>query len=538
MQYEKTLKNVEDKCIMKENESLWIKIKKMFQFLWRHRKRVLILLLWLCIVCFSLYLAWDLSYINGNYILKEVKKTSLEPEVSQPVYSYYLDRSPSMQGFMKSATGTLDQLAAALTDVNQRNGNNSRFFFCDSLIRTEDAPIFYNCLKNGEAIGNHYDSLSINSDEDLGLSTEGASKDILSLELESLNLANLFINPTIDGYRYEDNDNNVNIIITDLNFYLPDTDLPDTDIGVNQHDKLLDEFLLRLVERTSSANICIYHLESGFLGARDDKFSEDVPLELASVPYFVFVLAKNNRTFDTYIEELEHTLSKYDLSYSDKFVMKLNPAQNGQTITLNEDAFFDSETTTRSGFNFANGLLKDRPDNAIALQLIEGQDGAASLHLPVTALHELLPGIQTQGDFVASSFYVRTSVARPRLFDWKHGENSDLETISTSRAYAFDYHTVPYLYLDFFADVRTVPNLWFRKNCYVVDIQFFIQKASLSVPKWVEELNTSDGTGNDGRVRGLSNFFEKLLMAKGEDYAALPESQRYLGSIAIYVTYN
>lgn len=513
---------------MKEKNNQALKLKRL---LCRLYKQIKPLVLWVPLVLLCLFLVWIFPYMNGNYMLKEVGKVTPDSNVPQPVYSYYLDRSPSMQGFMNSSNGTMDELAMALTDVNQRNGDNSRFFFCDSAIRTEDSQVFYNCLQNGDAIGSYYDSFSVNGDEDVGLSTEGISEDILRQELESLNLSNLFAYPTVDGYRYENEEKNVNIIITDLNFFLPSS-------GIDRHDQLLDEFSRRLAEQASFSNICIYHLESGFYGARDDAFADTTQLELANAPYFVIVLAQNVRAFETYLEELENSLSKYELTYSDKFVMKTDPSQGSQVIAFDEKAFFDSEATVRSGFNFANGLLKPRSENVIGLQLLEGQDSTASLRLPMMALHELLPGVATQSDSAESSFDVRISVARPGLFDLHHRDAPDLENVSICRAYVSDYHGTPYLFLDFSADSTKVPKSWVYKNYYVVDIQFFMRKIVFSIPDWVEELNTVDGMISVGKVRGLSSFFQKLLTAKGEDYARLPENQRYLGSVAIYVTYN
>lgn len=516
---------------MKEKENRRVRAVKREQFLGRLYKQIKPLILWVPLALLCLFLVWSFPKMNGNYTLKEVGRMSSDPEVLQPIYSYYLDHSPSMQGFMNASNGTMDQLASALTDVNQRNGDNSRFFFCDSSIRTEDTRVFYSCLQNGEAIGSYYDSLSVDGDANIDLSTDGISEDALSQELETLNLSNLFIYPTVDGYRYENDEENVNIIITDLNFFLPSS-------GVDRHDQLLEELSLRLVEQASSSNICIYHLESGFSGARDDAFADTTRIEFASVPYFVIVLARNAQVFDDYLEELENALSKYEMSYSDKFVMKTYPSQEGQVITFDEEAFFDFETTVRSSFNFANGLIEPRSDSVIGLQLLEGQDSAASLRLPVMALSELLPGVAIQSNSAESSFDVRTSVARPGLFDLRHRDAPDLETVSSCRAYVSDYHGTPYLFLDFSADSRAVPKSWAYKNYYVVDIQFFIQKIVFSVPDWVEKLNTADGTSSDGHVRGLSSFFQQLLTAKGADYARLPENQRYLGSVAIYVSYN
>lgn len=506
------------------------RILKLKSFLYRVYKQIKPVLLWIPLVLLCLFLVWNSPNMNGNYTLKEVGKVVTDFDVSQPVYSYYLDRSPSMQGFMNSSDGTMDELAMALTDVNQRNGDNNRFFFCDSSIRIEDTQVFYNCLQNGDAIGSYYDSFSVYGDENVSLSTEGISEDILRQELEGLNLSNLFVYPTVDGYRYENGEKNVNIIITDLNFFLPSS-------GIDRHDQLLDEFLRRLAEQVSSSNICIYHLESGFYGARDDAFADVAQLEIASVPYFVIVLAQNVRTFETYLEELENSLSKYELTYSDKFVMKTNPSQGSQVIAFDEEAFFDSEVTVRSGFNFANGLLKPRSENVIGLQLLGGQD-VASLRLPMMALHELLPGVTTQSNSEENSFDVRISVARPGLFDLHHRDAPDLENVSSCHAYVSDYHGTPYLFLDFSTDSKKVPKSWVYKNYYVADIQFFIRKIVFSVPGWVEELNTVDEMSSDGKVRGLKGFFQQLLAAKGEDYARLPESQRYLGSVAIYVSYN
>ena len=514
--------------IMNEKNNQILKLKS---FLYRIYKQIKPVVLWIPFVLLCLLLVWNFPNMNGNYTLKEVGRLAPDSDVSQPVYSYYLDRSPSMQGFMNSSNGTMDELAMALTDVNQRNGDNNRFFFCDSSIRTEDTQVFYNCLQNGDSIGSYYDSFSVNGDEDVGLSTEGISEDILRQELEGLNLSNLFIYPTVDGYRYENEEKNVNIIITDLNFFLPSS-------GIDRHDQLLDEFLRQLAEQVSSSNICIYHLESGFYGARDDAFADATQLEIASAPYFVIVLAQNVRAFETYLEELENSLSKYELTYSDKFVMKTNPSQGSQVIAFDEEAFFDSESTVRSGFNFANGLLKPRSENVIGLQLLEGQDGVASLRLPMMALHELLPGIVTQSDSAENSFDVRISFARPGLFDLHHIDAPDLENVSSCRAYVSDYHGTPYLFLDFSTDSKKVPKSWVYKNYYVADIQLFMRKIVFSTPSWVEELSTIDGMGSDGKVRGLNDFFQQLLAAKGEDYARLPENQRYLGSVAIYVSYN
>lgn len=488
------------------------------------------LLLWVPPVAAVLWFAWDIPRMNGNYALKEAGQVEADSVVSQPLFSYYLDRSLSMRGFAAASDGTMGRLADILTDVNQSRGDNSRFFFCDSTVSAADSRSFYDYMRDGSAIKDYYDGLTDDSDEDTGLSTEGVTGSELTQKLESLNLANLFTYPTVEGYRYEDNDENVNIIITDLNFYLSGS-------GEDRPDQLLAEFARQVAEHASSADLCIYHLQSSFVGLRDDAYSEADPLRLPSVPYFVIVLAKNTGAFDDYLAQFEGAMSKYGLSYSDKFMMKSDPIQGRQAISFEEEAFFDPEATVRSGFNFANGLVKDRPDTTIGLQLLEGSSGGALLQLPVSAMNGLLPGAATQSSLLESAFEVKVSTVSPNWVDRFGESRPGAVPTPVCRAYTASYRDQDCLHLAFSAEAPAERRHWPWKNYYVTDIQFYLRNIAFSMPDWVEELNITDGVDSDGKVRGLSSFFQTLLDAKGTDYANLPERQRYLGSVAVYVSY-
>lgn len=149
------------RSILKKRENIFFRYLKIYRFYI------------LCVVIMfilSAILNYSISSIDA--VFEEPNEVSLEDErveENNAVYNYFLDFSPSMQGFFdETLDNNMKRVAAIFEDINADNEDNNFYWCRDTIERVAEAGDFYNSMKAQQILENYYESIVRNGIEDIG----------------------------------------------------------------------------------------------------------------------------------------------------------------------------------------------------------------------------------------------------------------------------------------------------------------------------------------------------------------------------------
>lgn len=500
---------------MKEHSAKWRKFIRWLRSYW-------ILWVWGVLMLALLLLLQGTTKINANYALQELQGET-QDRVS-PEYNYFLDYSPSMIGFFSLPGETMERLSYALESIHQEDIQaRKNYYFCDyDIQKVEDSGKFHEGMRGSETIQDRYTEIIA-----AGSAADGTGD--LSARLDQIDFSAVFSagNQSLFGTSAEA----VNVMITDLNFRRSGNDS-------QWHDQRLNAFAGRLARQLAGTNLCIYSLDSPFRGNLDDEYTDALTAQGAqNESFFLIITAQNDAAFNEYLERLESAFGDQNIGYSGKLLVGRTPQGSSQGLQIDDAVFHDSTATGRNYFNYDSLSLNNRDEYEVGLRLVHSGNSTASINMAVTALDDrILPGIPA-GTLQESGLEAKIQVFYPSFINTSYQMAERDGFLRSSEARISTYQDKPYLCLDFSVDAtEKMPSAPLGRNFCVLDVQFFLKKPVYSVPVWVLEMNAEDWDSRAERQRpGFAEFISTLLDAKSTDCERLPEADRCIGSIAVYV---
>lgn len=495
---------------------------KDFRVKWRNFTRWLKsywkFLAFLALVGILIWLLNTAKTIDANYTLQELQG-EIQDKVS-PEYSYFLDYSPSMIGFFSVPGETMERLSYALESIHQDDIRAQKnYYFCDyDIQKIEDPDKFYKGMRGSETIQDRYTALIAASDPN-----------DLAGQPDQIDFSAIFNagNQELFGTSAEA----VNVMITDLNFRRSENDS-------EQHDQRLDEFARKLAAQLAGTNLCIYSLDSVFRGNMDDEYmAASTAQGTQNESFLLIITAQNDEAFNEYLERLETAFGNQNIIYNGKLLVGRTPRGSSYGLQIDDAVFHDPAATGRNYFNYDNLSLTKRDEYEVGLQLVHNGNSTASINMAVTALDDkILPGIPTD-TLQSSDLEARIQVFYPKRILGFYQETESGGFLQSSQARISMYKDKPYLCLAFSVDAtKRIPYALLRGSFCVLDVQFLLKKPVYGVPDWVLEMSAADWDSRmEGQKPGFAEFVSTLLDAKSMDCERLPEADRCIGSIAVYV---
>lgn len=500
---------------MKKLRIKWQKFVRWLSLYWR-------LLGWGVLTFTLLFLLNKTTKINANYTLQELQGGT-QDRVS-PEYSYFLDYSPSMIGFFSVPGETMERLSYALESIHREDIQASKnYYFCDyDIQKVEDPDKFYEGMRGSETIQDRYTEIIA-----AGSAAEEAGE--LAGRLDQIDFSAVFRtgNQNLFGTGAEA----VNVMITDLNFRRSGND-------GEVHAQRLDAFAGALARQLAGTNLCIYSLDSAFRGNLDDEYTNALTAQGTKNESFLLIItAQNDAAFHEYLERLEAAFGNQHIGYNGKLLVGRTPQGSSQGLQIDDAVFHDAAATGRNYFNYDNLSLAKRNEYEVGLRLVHSGNSTASINMAVTALDDrILPGIPADA-LQESDLEAKIQVFYPSFMNALYQEAENDGFLRSSQARISMYQDKPYLCLDFSVDAtEQIPSAPLGRNFCVLDVQFLLKKPVYSLPDWVLEMSAADWDSRMERQRpGFAEFVSTLLDAKSADCERLPEADRCIGSIAVYV---
>ena len=240
----------------------------------------------LVVTVFLMILHISMLPYKSNYESEEVV-TAIENESTiNTVYHYYLDFSPSMEGFFKEGIhSSMGIVSDALKEVNASE-NEKEFFCCSDKVVSVEENVLYENMESTSGIRGYYNEIIYST----GMSSE-EEIDTENIEeaINKINLAEIFYLNYEESKRYQTGKESLNVIITDLNFRKSNTD----------EENPVSDFARYFGEKCAESNVAVYQIYSNFAGITSDEYDwtmeGDVEYEISDElqPFFIFVESQN-----------------------------------------------------------------------------------------------------------------------------------------------------------------------------------------------------------------------------------------------------
>lgn len=481
------------------------------------------------------FVAWQcMSSIDADFeASSEYVSESENMEDIKVAYNYFLDFSPSMQGFLYTDLNTdLKKVANAFEQINAVNDNN-HFYWCrDSIYSVNAASDFYESMRSDDILDQYYGGIIRNG----SLSGDEEGRNEIDQVIENINLSNIFFSTYMTTA--EPNTDCLNVVVTDLNFLKNSNDL-------EGHNSLLDSFALRLGQTAANDNICIYAFNSNYAGTGNDVY-EGVRGNVVTVPFYVIVFSDNESKYMDYCQRFEGVV---DLGHGQKF--ELRNRINSETPTLEGDlnAFRALNLEmTKENLNYANGVFKNIEQNELALQLVTTGSSRAIYAAPIAEVNfsgynvpetlglddskinveiELYKSHRRLGGQSSYEFYEDTSMIAEKSAGMYYIADRWFLRVNL----AFSTHP----------DVLSSDGLYqkaldkMRRGYIVMNLKFYMERPSFSKPEWVSAINSPYLISSE--MYNIERVIDSVMRYKEEAYMAQPQADRYLGNKVIYVLY-
>lgn len=458
---------------------------------------------------------------NPEALQQSINETSGSLPSQYTAVNYYLDFSPSMQGFFDER---IDDGMKKLSNIFPRL-NESRegvkFYKCIDTIRNCEPNEFYESMTNISPLRNLYDSLA--SDEPIENEESDNNASELVSVIKDIDLGGIFYRLYEDNTSYADDMDHINVIISDLVF-------TQEQYGNETEGEIFSNFAALLGEKAANANISIYHIYSTFAGEPSDEYilEKTYPITRERSAFYLIVLSKNDEAYYDYIQRLEEEMASNGIVFSENFQLTNRMMPANYTFDINMSDLLAMDRIKRTNFNYDNLSFEGLKANEIGLCLIKNK-GQAALEMPVTQLN--LAGYYDTGGEDHTEITVKTKVSDYSGFG-KYEEYTGNDVIPYIKATPQWLDETLYLKLNLeinpTAQLFQNDSWWIERNFAVIELQYFLNKASYSYPQWVSD---------NENMQNIMEMFERIIRNKETSYDSLEEYQKYLGTMILYITY-
>ena len=264
------------------------------------------------VTAFIMLLQISILTYKSNYKPEEIVTATENESTINTVYHYYLDFSPSMEGFFKEGiNSSMGSVSDALKEMNAA-GNEKEFFCCSDRVVAVEENVLYENMENISGIRAYYNeiisSTGMNPEEEID--TENIKEAI-----NKIDLAEIFYWGYEENKRYETGKESLNVIITDLNFKKSNMD----------EENPISDFARYFGEKCAESNVAVYQIYSRFAGITSDEYEwnieGDVEYETSDElkPFFVFVESQNYSAYADFISKLDLKLNELGIDTSKKY---------------------------------------------------------------------------------------------------------------------------------------------------------------------------------------------------------------------------
>lgn len=475
---------------------------------------ITIVVAFLSLFCYIFVFLWP--EINKKHTPEEIVLSDKGQKETLTTYSYYLDYSPSMHGYMNTEKGIMDALANVLINMNKEK-NEISYYYCTDEVLPLDSTSFNIYMSNSYEIEKLY--------------TRAISSGTQDKVLKGLDLSKIFSNFSADSNIKNDE---LNIIITDFNFY---NDISDN----NFHDQRMKAFTEGLGNASLNSNIAIYQFPCTYEGIGiDDVNFDKIYEETDNASLFLIIFSENNEAYNDYTERLELYLKLDGLKEYNKLEIKKDIWKYNNMLIVDDNALY-SNTTSKINFNFNNKYIENRKDNEIGLYITGHNIKYAIFQGNVVSLDI---DVFTQGNpglIVNSKIDTKVKILYPYgIFNTlrEYEGNSPLKVSNTEIVWDNNQKNY-YLRLGIECDTSIIlpRSRILNKDYYVAEIQFYISDLDYIIPEWVTNLEMEENTISLDKKRGITNFVENLIIKKRIKYSEDPEHNKFMGTLILYICY-
>ncbi len=521
--------------------------------------------LWIIIIrCLKIYIWYIVSIIivflsvlllNGftssiSADFEGLEETNESDSESRINYNYFLDFSPSMKGFFdEDINSSMHMISEIFEQINSNNENNY-FFWCSDIIENiSEASIFYQSMKTTAYLENYYSTIlnSNLSSVELDTSENGGLENLNPLIeiIDNIDLSKIF---TENFGEIELNQEDLNVIITDMNFLKNENDL-------EGHNRKIQNLAQYLGERVGNANISIYSITTNFKGVAYDESIflsntlQNVNSDITAI-FYLIIFSNNNRGYKRYCQRFENALSQAGISYNNKFEL-LNQIYNSeQRLKVDLDTYKSLAMITNENLNFANGLFEDLDDNEFALQLVSEGRKEGHLAMPVSEVNfsgyyfSDAKGLDnTNIDIEVELYQPLYKVLFLKQHSYERYEDETMVLYKSARMYYEDEKW--YIRIDI--NLSTSPKVpqqnsfvqdllkKIRREYIVMNLKFYMVDPSYLKPSWVDTMSYPNISNEN--ILKIGVIIDEIIQNKEKVYHLQSEENRYLGNVVVYILY-
>lgn len=471
----------------------------------------------------------------------EDAEISMNTEGNRVTFNYFLDFSPSMQGFLYEDINTdMKKLADAFEQINADNENN-KFYWCrDNIELVETASDFYESLRSDSILNRYYGQILQNvtavgnSEEEIIDGEETGNE--LSQAIDNIDLSDIFASNLMSAS--EEGTSDLNVIVTDLNFFRDFKDF-------ERHNQWIDNFAQKLRTVAAGSNLCIYAVNSNYAGAGQDAY-DGIRGNDTYAMFYVIVFSESESKYAEYCSHFENVMS---LSNIQKFELRNHINGEAPTLDGNLTTFRALELgVTKENLNYAEGVFQNLDNDEYALQLVTAGTSSASFTAPVAEVNFSGYGVADTMGLDDSKIQVEVDLYQNKIQSlWKDSYEiyEDPSMILDKSAGMYYAANKWFLRVNLTFNTRLnvpEPDSWLKKelagmkrNYIVMNLKFYMEKPSFSIPEWVTEVDYPLNTGEE--IHGIGILIDSIIQYKGEIYATQPLNDRYLGNKVIYLLY-
>ena len=463
-----------------------------------------------------------------------IQENIISESMLDTVFHYYLDYSPSMEGFLVDTIGSnMMNVSEAIMDINT-SGNEKEFFLCaDEIIVVSENDMYAN-MKSNSGIREYYNSFIYNRQTDAEDNEvefeEMGDDDVEDNELEEkiaqINLAQLFYRQYGENQSYKIGKDSLNVIITDLNFKKNSND-------TQGHEALMQEFASELGNKCAKSNIAIYHIVSKFAGITSDEYEmgTDYVTDDEMKSFFIIVESQNDSAYMDFSDRLEEKLEQLNVDCSEKYELINKISNEKNMLSFDLDNLRRNNLITLNNFNYDNESFKNLEDNAIGLRAVNGH-GMASIEIYTSPINII--GCN-QTDEVSTgdvNIDINAKISYPtRRGHYEEAEETIISSIKCGTVWEQDDLCLNIMMEIDPANIRYDSEgieKMFQENYLVIELQYFLEKPDYSLPEWI----VADEDMQDKVV-----VYNSIIENKEKTFSDLSRGQKYLGNTMVYITY-
>lgn len=477
---------------------------------------------------------WLKSYMPPykiDYKPKDIQSVVENSGRMNTKFHYYLDFSPSMEGFFKEGIdSSMKAVANTFREINT-SGNEKQFFYCTDKIRniTEDA--LYRNMESSLEIRAYYDAIITGN----GMGTEEEQNQNLQNVINNINLVNIF-SPQYREYEgYKIGEENLNVIITDFNFKKNTDDIEGQNI-------LIKEFAQYFAQTCAESNIAIYHFSSNFAGITSDEYELEAVYEVGKElqSFFVIVESQNDTAYGNFIEKLELKLTQQGIDCSEKYELVNRVSDRKKELDISLNSIRNNGWIELNNFNYNESAFQEvKPlNNTIGLGLVQG-NGIAYLNM-YTSLIEIIGCNNTEQTLTGDvQIEVKTKVSYFKDEEYKQLEENIISSLKFGTIWEkekmyltmeleMEPNNVKSIMEDIYKDDFLHKYRLLQERYLVIELQCFLKKPDYSLPAW---------TVNNKNIQDKIEVYNYIIESKEAVFANLSEEQRYIGSVILYIIY-